>query len=225
MVQNRITSALLGEGDIDWDPRVKTQLTNFAQASANLTNFVPNTNHPLAYSPPPTGSNISPYGNDWDLLWLGHCGAEGDLFYTYSDEGAAPYHKEYQMIQAELGAVPFGKLDRLPEQRIVTNVRNALCMFAYAVSLRGAFKLADIAADMDAPVDLFLSRRCGDGTLKCVAPWPPIMCDGGHISNMGTHEGERNGRMTGGRTLQYSARVNADRIREGKGIDDWQRNW
>lgn len=107
----------------------------------------------------------------------------------------------------------------------MTNVRNALCTYTYALSLRGAIKLAKISVDMDIMVDVFISRKCGDGTLKCIAPWPAIICDDSDKSDMGDHKDEGLREPTGGRILQYSTRVNTERIGEGKGTEEWKSNW
>lgn len=93
------------------------------------------------------------------------------------------------------------------------------------MSLRGAIKLASLAVDMDAPVDVFLSHKCGNGTVKCVAPWPQIVCNTGDTPKKGEHNGEAAERKKDGQVLQYSTKVNADKIREGKAMDEWQRNW
>jgi hypothetical protein len=84
---------LILEDDIDWDIRLKSQLQTFAHAPQMLLSR-PNA---ITYPSPtdrrggeeekahvnsyilksttwPAGTNISPYGDDWDILWLGHCG-------------------------------------------------------------------------------------------------------------------------------------------------------
>lgn len=48
------------EDDMDWDVRLKPQLERIAQGARALLSSASNPN--------------SPYGDDWDLMWLGHCG-------------------------------------------------------------------------------------------------------------------------------------------------------
>ena len=234
MIENRITSALITEGDVDWDPRIRDQLSNFATAAANLTNFNSNAGHPLDYRPSVDSSagsgknpTISPYGNDWDILWLGNCGSEGEVYYPYPDETAPPYQNEFEFIGSQLGATPFGDHDRLPKERIVTTVRNALCTYAYAVSLRGAIKLASLSHEMDDTMDRWMSNKCASGIIKCVSPWPQLLCSSRGISDVVDDDGEDKDQKEAlcERTLQYSIRVNAENVMEGKGIDEWIGNW
>ncbi|CAI4212827.1 unnamed protein product [Parascedosporium putredinis] len=97
IVQENITSALILEDDLDWDVRVKEQFQTFASASQKMT-------QPLRNGPGDTLSSLYPpdaeaadqgpaalvmrdtsavepaqlsaYGDDWDVLWLGHTGGE-----------------------------------------------------------------------------------------------------------------------------------------------------
>ena len=77
-------------------------------------------------------------------------------------------------------------------------------------------------------VDHWLGLRCGDGGLKCVAPWPQIFDDAKSISSMDLAEGQERGEPTGAKgdsVLEYSIRVNAKAILEGEGMDQWVKNW
>jgi GR25 family glycosyltransferase involved in LPS biosynthesis len=100
---------------------------------------------------------ISPYGNpkNWDLLWLGHCGAgfprppvdsglgtvgQHNVLIADSNDPTVPMPKY-------LRAHPFGPLDalgetHLPHTRVYHRASGgALCTVAYAVSQRGARRL------------------------------------------------------------------------------------
>ncbi|KAF5869463.1 putative glycosyltransferase family 25 protein [Botrytis fragariae] len=50
------------EDDVDWDIRLLTQLPEYAKGVHTLSH--------ISHSHP----KRSPYGNDWDVLWPGHCG-------------------------------------------------------------------------------------------------------------------------------------------------------
>ncbi|KAI0878015.1 hypothetical protein GGS24DRAFT_48992 [Hypoxylon argillaceum] len=98
----------------------------------------------------------SPYGADWDVLWLGHCGAdlpiaaqEGplsskdtfppSLTISISDDVTVPAPKH-------LKPHPFALRDRLADAypahtRVVHAATGNVCSLAYAVSQRGARKL------------------------------------------------------------------------------------
>ncbi|ESZ94095.1 glycosyltransferase family 25 protein [Sclerotinia borealis F-4128] len=63
IVEENLTSAMILEDDMDWDTRLKTQLLTFAAGSQFIQ-----------YPSSTPAHLISPYGDNWDLLWLGHCG-------------------------------------------------------------------------------------------------------------------------------------------------------
>jgi hypothetical protein len=79
IIQQNLTTALILEDDIDWDIRLKSQLQNFSLATRSylhhlrsISSTQPTTLSLPSLPPPP--SSISPYGSNWDVLWLGHCG-------------------------------------------------------------------------------------------------------------------------------------------------------
>jgi hypothetical protein len=60
VVENGYSSVLIMEDDMDWDVRIKSQLLQVAKGAR--------------YLQPSSKMDVSPYGDDWDVLWLGHCG-------------------------------------------------------------------------------------------------------------------------------------------------------
>lgn len=101
IIHQNLTSALILEDDADWDIRIKSELQVFAQAARAFTQPTTRASksgqkRPLAqaelYNPAKASPNtvvdlplarlptrnlqptITPYGDDWDVLWLGHCG-------------------------------------------------------------------------------------------------------------------------------------------------------
>ncbi|KAI0863464.1 hypothetical protein F4860DRAFT_468345 [Xylaria cubensis] len=98
----------------------------------------------------------SPYGDGWDILWLGHCGADlptprreplpsrrnqfsSSLTISIPDDATVPAPKH-------LKPHPFALPDKLgevypPHTRIVHAVNGNVCSLAYAVSQTGARKL------------------------------------------------------------------------------------
>ena len=229
-------TTLITEGDVDWDPRLRDQLSAFATASASMTNFIPNSELSLSSSFSKTSpssfsstdSNTSPYGNDWDIIWFGSCGVSGEHHFPYADLTVAPKDKEHQLINFKFGHDAFPQSARQDNQRLVTNVRKGVCTQAYAISLRGAERMSEVANATDQMIDTYIGSKCGDGTLKCIAPWPQIFDDAKSTSSMNLPVGETVGEpkdAKGDSTLEYSIRVNADMIREGKGEEAWIRNW
>lgn len=142
---------------------------------------------------------------------------------------------------------------------MVVDVRKGVCTQAYAISLRGAKRLSKVAAkSVDQMIDTWIGSKCGDGTLRCVAPFPQIFDDAKRYvtlpkcfvftswpegkeyqpltpkrdhstSNVDLSENDQVGEpVDQGKAesvLQYSIRVNAEKVREGKGVEEWEWNW
>lgn len=107
---------------------------------------------PLASAAPYELPSATPYGDDWDVLWLGHCGTElptaspteasslmSLLRVTLADDATVP-------APASLKPHPFALPDRLgvlyaPHTRVVHAAHGTVCTQAYAVSQQGARKL------------------------------------------------------------------------------------
>lgn len=70
------------EDDADWDVRLKPSLNGFARGARYIQ------------SAPPTASLLSPYGDDWDVLWVGHCGRtlpeNDDRVFVIPDDPSIP---------------------------------------------------------------------------------------------------------------------------------------
>ena len=146
--------------------RLKSQLQVFAQAARAFTQRVPGKSQQsfaeellssrfpdreqdfnrLPYTVPP---RLSPYGDSWDVLWLGHCGTEiprvpkkvnmSALKVLVPDDPTVPAPRH-------LKAHPFALQDAIgelypPHTRVVHLSMNTTCTQAYAVSQRGARKL------------------------------------------------------------------------------------
>ncbi|RYO82952.1 hypothetical protein DL762_006374 [Monosporascus cannonballus] len=69
IVEDGLSSALIMEDDMDWDVHLKTQLSQFAPAAQTLE---------AGFHRNQTLASPSPYGRDWDLLWLGSCATTFD---------------------------------------------------------------------------------------------------------------------------------------------------
>ncbi|KAK3332614.1 hypothetical protein B0T19DRAFT_416108 [Cercophora scortea] len=175
VVHQNMTSALILEDDADWDVRIKPQLQLFAQAARAFTqptatndqeslaeaDHVSTThqeNLPLSQLPPITHPTLTPYGDNWDVLWLGHCGTDfpppandtnlitpshpvspPPLRVTIPNDATVP---EPQHLKPH----PFALQDPLaslypPHTRVVHAASGTTCTQAYAVSQRGARKL------------------------------------------------------------------------------------
>lgn len=171
IIEQNITTALVLEGDVDWDIRIKSQMQNFAKASRLLLQPGGEDRiYDLENDVAPQ-STTSPYGdiNLWDLLWIGHCGSRipGD------DDTKVPRGRvviadetvpEPQHIDFEFGAKSL--IDDYPAHtRIVSRSRANICTLAYGISQRGArrFLYQVGITRLNSATDLMFQQMC-DGT-------------------------------------------------------------
>ncbi|OAQ99608.1 hypothetical protein LLEC1_05265 [Akanthomyces lecanii] len=253
VIRQNLTSVLILEDDADWDVRIRQQLRDFALATRALI-------QPLAGSPPsspsfadptlldpsqsaahemnfhnlPTTARpvLSPYGDDWDLLWVGNCGVhfpfphssnipKGRVIYQ-GDETVAP--------RRNLGSAnqPFTLKEEYPEHtRAVHHAQEGVCTAGYALSHRGARRLLQEVALKPAtePVDILMRFFC-EGTQGrkkgvCIATQPPYFNShrpAGPVSassDIDDHKGEyRKEPKTD--MVRWSVRLNADLIMSGR---------
>ncbi|KAK3905562.1 hypothetical protein C8A05DRAFT_12645 [Staphylotrichum tortipilum] len=167
IVQRNLSSALILEDDTDWDVRIRDQLYDFALSAHALTQplrglrggyadptypqpsdgspeSVPETDfYRLPTTGPPT---ISPYGDNWDVLWIGHCGMHFPFHHSKTvpkgrvirldDETVAPKKNLWTFN------IPFTLKESYPEHtRAYHHVQEGVCTLGYALSQRGARKL------------------------------------------------------------------------------------
>ncbi|KAI0436168.1 hypothetical protein F4803DRAFT_567089 [Xylaria telfairii] len=166
-VRRNLTSALILEDDVDWDVRLRDQLHDFALSSHGLTQPLAGTGRPTyadstypnpadtsPSSPPDLAFNNlpvtmaprdSPYGDEWDVLWLGHCG----MHFPFSNSRSIPKGRVVQSDQTvpqqhRLWTV--SDSNDLKEQypnhtRVTHHVQEGICSLGYAVNRRSAQKL------------------------------------------------------------------------------------
>ncbi|RDA84728.1 hypothetical protein CP532_5254 [Ophiocordyceps camponoti-leonardi (nom. inval.)] len=243
IVQRNLGSALIMEDDSDWDLRIKKQFRDLALATRALVQprVVPadeEEGDELAFdklpeTKPPTQS---PYGDDWDIIWAGHC---GQVF----PKSRRP---KKRVIQLGDETVPQKKWlwkpfynpvtlkEKYPEHtRAYHHSEEAVCTLGYAVSQRGARKLLREVA-MQTPVlpcDLLVRSFCegtgGLGPGLCITTQPPLI--NSHWPR-GPYRDQSNIRLeepgfrkkAETRITRWSARINAGALLEGKDpIDGW----
>lgn len=196
IVKRNLSSALILEDDADWDVHIKEQLQDFAIATQALIQPLEGTTDSYAdptYPIPKEQATArefqlnnlpntviprhSPYGDDWDILWLGHCG----MYLPYADrnlpQGRVVWtdhtvpQKQYLSNIYQSDAIN----EQYPDHtRLVHHAQEPVCTHGYAVTQKAARQiLFEIGLkDVDAPYDLNLRRFCnglqGRGDHRCL---------------------------------------------------------
>lgn len=153
MIAENIESALIMESDTDWDLRIKETMQGVASASKRLVDW------PFDV---PKRPGIFPYGDKWDVIWFGHCGAwnhDNHRIYSFNDSAVPPEDYEYTFSDK-----PREEQHR-PGTRSVFPLGFAVCSTAYAISNAGAVKLEKEFREGSDNIDLrlgtYMSFRFG----------------------------------------------------------------
>lgn len=175
------------EDDMDWDIHLKGQLDAVARGTRHVLQ---------EKSPMPE----SPYGDGWDILWLGHCG-EPFPETLQENAGLKPEQKARMsakyIVTNDQTVPPISKISRLVDwsrypahTRVIHKTAAPICSFAYAVTQSAARKLlyALSVNGLHAAFDNSLAELCRESIgsegrglatrgmgLKCVSVNPTIM--------------------------------------------------
>lgn len=133
VVEKRMSSVLILEDDMDWDVRIKDQMPDFARGVRTFYNATDN------------HMTHSPYGDGWDVLWVGKCvdkwlpdkTGDREIFVIENDE-TVPL---LQNMDAGDGRDMLAQLGLPEHTRIVHRMEDPICTFGYAVSYQGARKI------------------------------------------------------------------------------------
>ncbi|KAK6819637.1 hypothetical protein PG987_016120 [Apiospora arundinis] len=167
-IASGLESALIVEDDLDFDTRLRTEqmplLADNLRAYAGLR--------------PDDLSARSPYGDAWDLLWLGHCGSEIRKGLTFADPNRVDRSRWYisKLIETKWGR----RKDKLwmPDGLRVIQASGAVCTWAYAVTRRSAPKVLSVMARGDSQAyDVGMLDSCNarvDG-LRCLTVNPTVL--------------------------------------------------
>ena len=167
IINQRLSSALVLEDDADWDTHIKDQLGLFAQGSQYVTGVS------VRHRP------HSPYGDDWDLIWLGHCSTQimpddERRFIIENDVTTPPPSRRVNFA----GIPDMAREGYENSTRVVFRANNGVCLYAYALSYRGARKLlrGQLTRKEFAPIDLAIGHMCRDDPeFKCIGVFPQII--------------------------------------------------
>lgn len=173
MVANNIATALIFEDDADWDVGIRAQMRELARGTRWLGD---ETEKDTKHS--------SPFGDDWDILWVGHCstksGHDPRRWVVPHDPTVVPpehriYHDKPNMQNWEAGP----NADN--QTRIFFVATWGVCTTAYAVSIRGAMKMLyhQSLSKFNMPIDTGLGFMCanplGASNFRCIAPYPTMV--------------------------------------------------
>lgn len=168
-MKERIQTALIMEDDADWDVMLKSQMQELAQGVQHIQGYSGN------------GEPASPYGDSWDILWTGHCGAS-----WREDQDLRQW-----VIRNDPTVIPraMSEKRRLPNFnhtllqgdniRVIYEISRSMCTTSYAISYRAAQRLLYEQSVLGHPqvVDGAFSRLCHDRYLgiRCFASFPALI--------------------------------------------------
>ena len=225
-----VSTALILESDADWDMRLKDSMAHVAQGARQIADF------PFDQDLNQADPKVDPYGDGWDLLWIGHCGSRGagNSFrqYAWVDPSTPPANEEFKVGGSVEGvAHEYGT-------RIVYQISGSLCTTGYAISAKGARKFVEYFKEGDSNVDLKLSDLCWDKPdLRCLGAYPAVISNAESTSNINHPEtedvddwvkmvdqaGAGQAVRTPGHGIQFSARVNAPVVLDhNAGMTEWK---
>jgi hypothetical protein len=197
---------LILEDDVDWDIHLKSQLSDFAHGTRYLQNQTT------------SDRTHSPYGDGWDLLWLGHChdtiDEQDTRTYVIQNDPTVPAVDQLQINNPEL-------LHRWPDHsRIVHVVGKPICTFGYAISYEGAQKIlyALSVKELRGLFDNALSWWCTgkDQGARCLDAHPAYFVQhraaggpGKNSDNQAHHPAQEKAETL---NLRYSTRLNIEKL-------------
>lgn len=166
IVRENLGSGLVVEDDADWSVYLKDQLEHVATGGQYISGT-------------PKGTvPHSPYGDDWDLIWGGHCGStfsdkQTRRFVIENDATVPPPQHRSNSKAPDLASAGYDNTTR-----VVYTAGGGLCTQSYALSLRGARKiLLHYGTRLGfSPIDLGLHQLCHEQILgfKCMAVFPQL---------------------------------------------------
>lgn len=171
VMQSGYTTALIVEDDVDWDMRIKEQLSTVAPYVRNITDADEDHEDDPAWFSHVTAAE--PYGRNWDVLWIGHCGEYWDpnIQPTISFiDSTAPSHAQYLGWTKQY-------VERLPDNsRSVYPSFNPVCTFAYAVNGASIPKILNYVSHGESEAfDIRLMGGCKGRHISCVSVNPELM--------------------------------------------------
>lgn len=145
------TSVLILEDDADWGEDIHSQMSDVAAAVRKLVQ---------------ADTTAWPHEEDWDVLWLGHCGESlpfdqfGNHSVSYHDPTIPSHVNSWEKAFEE-------------KTRYVHFSVGPVCSYAYAVSRVGASRILAAEHGNDQAFDIWLHVACRS-LLRCISVNPKI---------------------------------------------------
>jgi hypothetical protein len=225
-----LETMLLLEDDADWELDIRDLLAPEGNIATGIRNSTNATQDLMAY----------PYGREWDLLWLGHCGFESmrpNDTVVMDDPGTLPL----EQLKGILGQAHYKTMANHTRE-VHTRVA-AMCTFGIGISrLWAETFLANVHRGGTKGVDYSTHIKCKGG-MRCVGVLPELIhhqkaLGGGYtteIEKVNIAAGSRKAETAGEDVrfytldLKYSARCNAN-LTEAEGRrqclpseEDWKK--
>ena len=227
ILDKNLSSALIVEDDADWDAHLLTQLTQFALGSRLLLNAST------------SSDSISPYGDGWDMLWIGHCAQDPPQqpfarFFIANDPTVPPPGRRWSLWNPE-ETLTYDILHNRTT-RVVYRSTGGTCSYAYALSYTGAQKVLYYLSysHFDGPFDVGLQDMCKRGSKQeidflCIGVYPGLIhgawteTDIGVESEEKRKDREKEKGIGPAPNLVFSVRANLLNMINGKKIEgQWE---
>lgn len=173
---------------------------------------------------------ISPYGDEWEMMWLGHCGMQFPTKESKIPMGRVIRKGDVTVPPSGLWSLanPYELVDKYePRTRAVHHVAGGVCSLGYAVTQKGArgllreIGLREVKEALDLLLRFYCEGTHGRRKHNCIAAQPAIFNHHRPAgpksanSNIGNHG---NGFVKEAYTdaVQWSVRMNADGIMDGR---------
>jgi hypothetical protein len=198
VVDHSWATSLIVEDDVDWDIAIKTQVMLIAPLVEEITGAKHRTQWP--------------YGKEWDLLWLGHCGDNipaADILAIR--DITLPPAGQYRDFYGD--EVKFPVFTRMVHKSV-----SPVCTFAYAVTSESAARIIELTKNGgEGSISSMLRRLCQEQALRCITVNPELFHhhkSAGHFSSeIGIVQNWRNAEQPVERdftpNIRYSARCNS----------------
>lgn len=255
-----MTTAFILEDDADWDVRIKEQLSDFASSSRALI-------QPLMYEdgkyadatyPIPASASAVPgsplsfhnlpqtqrpeqtvYGDNWDILWIGHCGMRFPIegmpgaeripkgrVVRQHDETVPENQHFYTVSSHDDLRAEYGN-----HTRVVSHVADGVCSLGYAVTQAGARRLlhalglGPITGSFDIMLKQFCDGVAGKGHHNCLTVHPGLFQHHRPAGNMAfesdiSDHGSDIREKAESDNLRWSVKMNFKALLEGETLED-----